>query len=150
MQYKSLRINFNSARWICAEFGADFVTHLRCISSGKSCPHSFSFSQMLQVNILKSRLPGSNSSGNSGNSNSQPEVGHNSHPAQQHQDDTFFEENEKVLQEYNLTAECSRLNIRENHTKQPFKETAAQYFFFIRFCCESVSPLSLIFAFAYR
>jgi hypothetical protein len=69
---------------------------------------------MLQVNILKSRLPGSNSSGNSGNSNSQPEAGHNSHPAQQHQDDALFEENEKVLQEYcllllqNVAAEYSR------------------------------------------
>jgi hypothetical protein len=73
---------------------------------------------MLQVNILKSRLPGSNSSGNSGNSNSPSnEAGHNSHPAQQHQDDTLFEENEKVLHEYHLNAECSRLNIRENHTK---------------------------------
>jgi hypothetical protein len=65
---------------------------------------------MLQVNILKSRLPGSNSSGNSGNSNSQPEAGHNSHPPQQHQDDSLFEENEKVLQEYylNVAAEYSR------------------------------------------
>jgi hypothetical protein len=106
----SLRINFYSARWICTEFGAEFVTHLRCISSGKSCPHSFSFSPILQVNILKSRLPGSNSSGNSGNSNSQPEAGHNSHPAQQHQDDTLFEDDEKVLQEYslNVAAEYSR------------------------------------------
>jgi hypothetical protein len=61
---------------------------------------------MLQVNILKSRLPGSNSSGNSGNSNSPSnEAGQNSLPAQQQQDDALLEENEKVLNEYYLTAE---------------------------------------------
>jgi hypothetical protein len=73
---------------ICVAFQAGEVAHIPS-----------HFPQFLQVNILKSRLPGSNSSGNSGNSNSQPEAGHNSLPAQQHQDDTLFEENEKVLQE---------------------------------------------------